>query len=235
MAKAKQEPEPRELDDLGLITALESDDEQQPSAADAGEKNASTIDTSVSTETIKQSIDRSRGGGTFFTLREGERAEVRFLDELTEGIKVPRHESYPKVRRTTCFRVYDKPCPHCDVGIPTRVWYAWNIHNFKEGVGRVQVAAFKVVKNGIVQQLASYFEENGSIRKINFVIARAGSGLDTTYTITPRARASTGEEAQIKVVVKEALSRKFDLKAVLKPEEVDGEDEGQFVLDLSSD
>jgi hypothetical protein len=237
-AAPKAAPKPKDDDDLAGFGF--DDDTPTPAAAapeeepttdagdaatdDASEADNSDIDTSVSDENIKSS---SAGGGDKYLnfKNDGDKYEVRFLDDLRGGFRAPKHEDWKGgLRPTTCYRVYGKKCPYCEKGVPTKWYYAWNVIDFK--TGKVKVLVAKGTQRGIPIKLSAIFAERDTICDVNYVLKQVGAGTEKSFEVIQKDRNDPEAKAKIKKAILALKDKKHDLKDAMRPKGLgnDGEE-----------
>lgn len=134
---------------------------------------------------LQQIKDRIANAGksrkSMFFVKDGQKRRVRFLTDFEEGVRVTFHDKYQEVN-TPCLKQYGKSCEFCGVeGLRTRDQFAWSVYDYEAKEVRVLMYAPNAFSP--VVQLVEYYETEGTLLDHDFVIARRGSGTDTSYAV----------------------------------------------------
>jgi len=151
-------------------------------------------------------------GAFFFTLRAGEKALIRALVDLPQMTVVNIHQVFdPSSRQFTvnavCARDLGEECLHCQASSgnrklsPIRLFLlpVW-VHRIvdqrtgkpvmftdRQGEEREAGQCVRLLRmkatSPIIDALLAYYREEGSIVQADAVIARTGTGLETTYSV----------------------------------------------------
>lgn len=132
---------------------------------------------------------KSSGGKDYLKLADGEQAQVRFIQELTDVFSGYFHRIETAPFNVPC-RLPER-CPLCEKGDKrTFIFYISFIDRKDEQVKLMQKG--KTVSNQLVALLKAYGTVDaegtisGTITDRDFVISRSGSKMnDTAYTIIP--------------------------------------------------
>lgn len=161
----------------------------------------------------KEYQERRESGNTttaprvgFFNLPDGKEAIVRFAFESTSDLTVyftHRTTVNGKFRRVACLRTFREPisnCPLCASGakIETKVYLPLVEYTRDENDELKAEPKIWERSTGFIQTLADYYEEYGDLRGLVFKVKRRGSGLDTTYSLTPANPQIYNEQIYVK-------------------------------------
>lgn len=123
--------------------------------------------------------DLKKGGGSQYLQRvpADDSITVRFLTEPTEWVNYFEH--YDAVRK---FYPCSDDCPGCDEGDRPSQRYLANVLNV-EDTRVVPLVLPKTLAASIIKK----YEKYATLLDRDYELAREGSGLDTTYDVTPEA------------------------------------------------
>jgi hypothetical protein len=137
-----------------------------------------------SVKRLKKEMDRSKGGNVWIkNVREGEDMTVRFLTEPDEWYAYREHYD-PSVNFFPCIGK-DADCPGCShesekVQRSSRRYLA-NALDVEAGA----VIPLKLPLDLANRLVARYERNGGTILNRDYTLHRMGTGLDTTYDVTP--------------------------------------------------
>lgn len=142
-------------------------------------------------DSMKEQIKSSgRTYGSTFNIKEsGSKVRVRFLTEMDEAIEMEFHSKWNGGAAGIyhpCLSYYGADCPNCDnKDIKTSPEYILQCWNYE--TKRVEMFKFKANKCTPIFDLVNIFEEYGTITDMDIVITRNGVGVDTSYSVMPKA------------------------------------------------
>lgn len=204
--------------------AADPEPAEVPEAAGGGGEG--DYDTEITLDRLKKATERkgSGGGGRFiFFNKDGQRAELRFLDNLLGGKSVWQHEDYnKKIKPTTCLKHYDEACEMCDKGVNKSEFFLWNVIDMSDGKNKWKNTP-KILKlkgsgagAGAISQLSSYYREHKfEIRTTNFAVSQEGDGQKKKINATSVERPE--HEGKIRQLMKAFMDKRHDLVAAAKP------------------
>lgn len=153
----------------------------------------------------------------FFSIKAGEKALIRPLMNMNEYVLVNKHELFDNatkkfVARAICAKDLDLECQYClDATNNKKLTadkrfilpiYVHAVVNVKTGLSvtykdqdgnEVAVSGVRLLEmkrsSSILKDLVGAFNEDDehNITRMDFVIRREGEGLETEYTVTPKA------------------------------------------------
>ena len=138
---------------------------------------------------IKDDIKNSGSNRSkIWYVREGEKARVRFLQELDDGISVTFHNKYAPNRKdgfnVPCQEQFGRECAHHDdEDARTREMYAWTVWDYD--AEDVKVFLFAVNQCSPVSALIAMSETYGTITDRDYIISFSGKGTSKTYSVIP--------------------------------------------------
>lgn len=173
-----------------------------------------------SVQRLKKEMERSSGGRTWIkNVRADEDMTVRFLTEPDEWYAYREHYD-PSVNFFPCIG-RDNDCPGCNhesdkVQRSSRRFLA-NALDVEAG----QVIPLKLPLD-LANRLVARYERNGNtILNRDYTLHRMGSGLETTYDVTPEDKSDVDLSKYQKVNLEQALIEQFE-----DAFDLDSEDEG---------
>jgi len=150
----------------------------------------------------KLSSDKPTGGGSYYLkLRDGQSAQIRFLQELDEsgknydearglGRAVFEHSNPDDFRQKFVCTLNDEgKCAGCERVPMNPRWKKnsrlyINVFNLDDNVSQIVATGFS--PKGIGGTLIEYAEDFGSICDRNFKLKRTGESIKTSYSLFPR-------------------------------------------------
>lgn len=145
----------------------------------------------------------------------GQTATIQFLQEIEEGLMLPRHDRWEdKLPAITCLEFYEKDCPQCRDGMKVVDHFFWNVYNFDNK--QVEILDSKLYEGSIFSQLIATHQNMGSITKYAFTVQRqANKTMPFLISIKDLSRQSN--YAQIERTLSDAKSRMYDVSTLLMP------------------
>ena len=134
----------------------------------------------IKKEAAKSGASKSK----IFYLKDGQKARVRFLDDMDEGLEIKFHDSYEKGINVPCQEHFGRDCDYCeDDELRTRKQYAWTIYDYESK--QVKIMLYAVNNCTPVGALMAMYETYGTLSDRDYVISVAGKGSDKTFTVVP--------------------------------------------------
>ena len=152
---------------------------------------------------VREKKESKGGGGNFFSLKDGDEADVRFLDEEPVCI----YEHFVRVGSSamwfTCLDGTGEECPACEKGIAKRFSGSFSVIDRRDDKVKLYKAGIRVLK--VLDKINT---KKGLTRR-DVSISRTGGGTDTQYNFMP------GDKAPMEG--KDKKKEKLDLEMILKP------------------
>jgi len=125
--------------------------------------------------------------GDFFSLTDGESADITILSDIDAWVEVPTHQwkgQGTKGGRYVCPRALHQECPECDAGKTARLGLGLSLFNRTSGM--VQVVFWSMHKSSPLNDIEeTYKSEKVPVRGMKFKIRRRGAKRDdTVYLMT---------------------------------------------------
>lgn len=141
-------------------------------------------------DSIKTDVKKSgQNKNKIFYIREGQKARIRFLQDMDEGLEVLFHDSFESGINIPCREIFGDQCPYDDpdeaesLGIRTRSNYIWSVWNYD--TKEVQLFMFKVNNCSPVPALLALYETYGTITDRDYIISVQGKQTNKTYSVVP--------------------------------------------------
>lgn len=117
--------------------------------------------------------------------KDGDKKRIRFLNDLEDGIKVVFHNSFKDGINVLCQKMLGKECPYCnDERVKEKKQFAWSVYDYDSE--DVKIFMFtSSSKCSPVLNLASLYEDYGTLTDRDYNIKREGKGLETNYSVIP--------------------------------------------------
>lgn len=146
-----------------------------------------------------------------FYVREGQKARIRFLQDLDDGMEVKFHDSYERSINVPCQETFGRDCPFCeDDELRTRSMYAWSVYNYESN--EVQLFMFAINSCSPLPSLMSMYDTYGTVTDRDYVISVNGKQKDKTYGVVPmdkqkfrNAKAKAFSEKQVLKILDKAF------------------------------
>ena len=134
-----------------------------------------------------KSAAKERGGdrAKIMYWKDGDKKRIRFLNDMEEGQKVIFHSNWEERITALCLEQVGKKCPYCgDDRCKDKKMFAWSVYDYEsEDVKIVMFAGSS--KCSPVLNLASMYEDYGTLTDRDYNIKREGKQLDTNYSVIP--------------------------------------------------
>ena len=155
---------------------------------------------------IKADVKKSgQNKSKFIYFREGNKARIRFLTDMDDGMEITFHDSFEKSLNVPCQEHFGRACPHCeDESLRTRSQYVWSVYNYD--TKEVQLFMFPVNNCTPIPALMAMYENYGTITDRDFVISVSGKQQNKTFSVVPMD----------KVKFRNEKAKPFSEKAILK-------------------
>lgn len=120
-----------------------------------------------------------------FFVKEGQKARVRFLNDMEEGAAFTFHDNYSEGIEVLCRdEHFGKDCPYCEMeGIRTRKKYCWSVWDYE--AKEVKLFLFAVNNCSPLPAITAMYETYGTLTDRDFVIQKTGKQQNTTYSVIP--------------------------------------------------
>lgn len=161
---------------------------------------------------IKNDVKKSgQNKGKLFYVREGQKARVRFLQDMDDGLQFTFHDSYARGITAVCREHYGEDCPYCDdEDLRTRSQYCWSVWDYESK--EVKLFLFPVNNCSPIPALLALHETYGTITDRDFVIGVTGKQQNKTYSVVPmdkvkfrNDKAKPFSESKVLKILKEAF------------------------------
>lgn len=140
-------------------------------------------------ESIKRDVKKSGSSkGKFIYFKEGQKARIRFLQDIDDGMEVTFHDSYEQGINVPCREHFGKNCPYCEQdGLRTRSQYIWSVWDYE--AKEVKLFMFPVNSFSPVPSLMAMYDNYGTLMDRDFIISRSGTQTNTSYSVVPMDKA----------------------------------------------
>lgn len=167
-------------------------------------------------DNIRAEVKKSgQSKSKFFYVREGEKARIRFLNDMNDGMEVAFHDSFAKSINVPCQEIFGRTCDYCeDEELRTRSQYVWSVYNYE--AKEVQLFMFPVNNCTPIPALMSMYENYGTLTDRDYVVGVTGKQQNKTYSVVPMDKVKFRNEKA------KALSEKTILKLIDKAFPADG-------------
>lgn len=170
---------------------------------------------------IKSDVKKSGSNkGKIFFVRDGQKARVRFLADMDDGIEVVFHDSFEQGINVPCREHFGKECKYCeDDSLRTRSNYAWPVYNYENK--EVQILMYPVNNYTPVPALMAMYETYGTLTDRDYVIGVTGKQQSKTFSVIPM------DKQKFRNTKAKPLSEKAMLDIINKAFPDDNEDDDQ--------
>lgn len=158
---------------------------------------------------IKAEAAKTGGSrGKFFYVKDGEKARIRFLQELDEGLEVPFHDSYAENINVPCQTIFGRECPYCgESSLRTRSQYAWSVYNYE--TDEVQVLMYPINQCSPLGQFVAAHDQYCTITDRDYVVSCSGKRQNKSFSVLPLDKLAF-RNAKVKAFSREALLKNID-------------------------
>ncbi len=138
---------------------------------------------------IKDDVKKSgQNKGKFAFFREGQKARIRFLTDMDDGLEITFHDSYAQNINVPCQEIFDRDCPYCENSeLRTRSQYVWNVFDYDSN--EVKLFMFPVNNCSPIPPLISIYENYGTLTDRDYVVTVQGKQQNKSYTVVPMDKA----------------------------------------------
>lgn len=138
---------------------------------------------------IKSDVKKTgQSKGKLFFVKEGQKARIRFLQDMDEGIKIKFHDSYEKSINVPCKEEYGKECDYCEQeGLRTRDLYCWSVWDYENK--EVKLFLFAVNNCSPLPAIAALYESYDTLVDRDYVLSVTGKAQNKSYTVVPQDKA----------------------------------------------
>lgn len=138
---------------------------------------------------IKNDVKKSgQNRGKFIFFREGQKARVRFLDDMDDGLDLPFHDSFERSINVPCQELFGRSCEFCDdEDLRHRSLYCWSVWDYE--AKEVKLFMFPVNNCSPIPALMAMYETYGTICDRDYVISVSGKQTNKTYSVVPMDKA----------------------------------------------
>ena len=117
--------------------------------------------------------------------KDGDKKRIRFLNDMEEGQKVIFHSSWEDRITALCLEQVGKKCPYCgDDRCKEKKMFAWSVYDYESEEVRIFMFVASS-KCSPVLNLASMYEDYGTLTDRDYNIKREGKQLNTNYSVIP--------------------------------------------------
>lgn len=182
---------------------------------------------------IKSDVKKSGSNRSkIFYVRDGQKARVRFLKDMDDGIEVVFHDSYERGINVPCRETYGKACDYCeDDSLRTRSQYAWPIYNYDNN--EVQILMYPVNNYTPIPALMAMYETYGTLTDRDYVIGVTGKQQNKSFTVIPMDKVKF-RNSKVKPLSEKAMLSIID-KAFPDDNEADNEKPRKKVRDVEDE
>lgn len=173
---------------------------------------------------IKNDAKKSgQNKGKIFYVREGQKARIRFLQDMDDGMSIVFHDNYSGgLGEVVCRKHFDEECQHCDEeGVRTRNKYCWSVWDYE--AKEVKLFLFAVNNCSPLPAIIALYETYGTLTDRDYVVQKTGKQQNTSYSVIPmdkvkfrNEKAKPFSESKMFKILKEAF-----------PDGADDEDEDE--------
>lgn len=158
---------------------------------------------------IKSEAAKTGGSrGKFFYVKDGEKARIRFLQELEEGLEVPFHDSYAENINVPCQTIFGRECPYCgESALRSRSQYAWSVYNYE--ADEVQILMYPVNQCSPLGQFVAANDQYCTITDRDYVVSCTGKRQNKSFSVLPLDKLAF-RNAKVKAFSREALLKNID-------------------------
>lgn len=134
----------------------------------------------IKKEAAKSGSNKSK----IFYLKDGQKARVRFLDDMDDGMEIVFHDSYEAGVNVPCQEQLGRSCEYCDDDtLRTRSQYAWTVYDYESK--QVKIMLYAVNNCTPVGALMAMYETYGTLTDRDYVLSVSGKGSDKTFSVVP--------------------------------------------------
>lgn len=136
-------------------------------------------------DNIKKDVKKSgTNKGKIMFIKEGQKARVRFLQDMDDGFEFTFHDSYEKGINVLCQEHLDRDCEYCsDDDLRTRSLYCWSVWDYE--AKEVRLFLYAVNNCSPIGALMAMYETYGTITDRDFVISVSGKQQNKTFSVVP--------------------------------------------------
>lgn len=135
----------------------------------------------------KQAAKSGSNKSKIFYLKDGQKARIRFLDDMDEGMEIKFHDSYEAGVNVPCQEYFGRDCEFCDDdNLRTRSLYAWTIYDYDSK--QVKIMLYAVNNCTPVGALMAMYENYNTLTDRDYVLSVQGKGSDKTFSVVPMDR-----------------------------------------------
>lgn len=158
---------------------------------------------------IKSEAAKTGGSrGKFFFVKDGEKARVRFLQDVDDGLEVPFHDSFSENINVPCQTIFGRECPYCgESSLRTRSQYVWSVYNYE--ADEVQIFMYPVNQCSPIGQLIAAYDQYCTITDRDYVISCTGKRQSKSFSVLPLDKLAF-RNAKAKAFSHEALLKHID-------------------------
>lgn len=122
--------------------------------------------------------------GKILFIKEGQKARVRFLTDMDDGMEIVFHDSFEKGVNVPCQEQLGRTCEYCeDDELRTRSLYAWSVYDYDSK--QVKLMLYAVNNCTPVGALMAMYENYGTLVDRDYVLSVSGKGADKTFSVVP--------------------------------------------------
>ena len=122
--------------------------------------------------------------GKILFIKEGQKARVRFLTDMDDGMEIVFHDSFEKGVNVPCQEQLGRACEYCeDDELRTRSLYAWSVYDYDSK--QVKLMLYAVNNCTPVGALMAMYENYGTLVDRDYVLSVSGKGADKTFSVVP--------------------------------------------------
>ena len=175
-------------------------------------------------DNIRRDVKSSGGSkGEFFYVREGEKARVRFLNDMDEGLEITFHDSFEKGINVPCQEIFGRECEYCDDdSLRTRDLYAWPVYDYESK--EIKVFLYAVNNCSPLPALMALYETYGTLTDRDYVLTVTGKQQNKTFSVVPMDK-NKFRNSKVKALSEEKILKIIDKAFPASNDEDDDEEE----------
>lgn len=128
--------------------------------------------------------------------KDGDKKRIRFINDMEDGVEVMFHNSFKDNINALCLKQVGKECPYCgDERVKDKKLFAWSVWDYE--AEEVKIFMFVASsKCSPILNLASMYEDYGTLMDRDYNIKREGKQLNTNYSVIPMDKKKFIESAK---------------------------------------
>lgn len=138
---------------------------------------------------MKEQVKKSGANKSkFIYFREGDKARVRFLTDLEDGLEVTFHDSFEAGINVPCQETFGRECEYCDDdSLRTRSQFLWCVWDYE--AKEVKILMAPINNCSPVPAIMAMYENYGTLVDRDYIITVTGKQADKTFQVVPLDKA----------------------------------------------